>query len=431
LSIGVAHGTRRRGWVPPLLLFAVSLTLCLSFSLFAKPLPVTDEFLTYYRIAQNIAAGNGFTADGATPYVYLPPLFSSLLGLWFFLTGHQTMLAVQVFQSLCIAASVACSYYLFKEVFSNDKAPLLAGAWVAIHPSLWTYAVFVRQEPTILLVTTIAAWMTVRWLRVPGTASAALAGGAWGVATLAKTITMFVPVLLLCQWALLRRKDRRIPSGELAVAFLFFFLAIAPWTARNFVHFHRLIPVNDQGLGMLEWNVQHSDAPVDEVKRAPELLLATLHTKDATRGDLAGEKFLMELDRQGISGKERREKLWEYIVSHRKYFLVQRLRNAIFFAAPGADWWIQSGRLGMGEAQRNPIFWTLALLFHAPLYGFLFFRFLQLCRGSLSPALSFLVLFYLCYWGSYTLFWGEIRFSLPVYPILAGLAPWERIFPKT
>jgi hypothetical protein len=413
--------------LPPLLLFAVSLTLCLSFSFSATPLPVTDEFRTYFRIAVNISHGTGFTEDGVHPHVYFPPLFSSLLGLWFFVTGMRTLLSVQIYQSLCIAASAACSWFLFKEIFSREKAALLAAGWVAIHPSLWTYAVFVRQEPTILFATTAAAWMTVRWLHVAGTANAARAGGAWGIATLAKTVTLFVPVLILCQWALLRRKERRIPSGELAVAFLFFFLAIAPWTARNFVHFHRLIPVNDQGLGILEWNVQHSDAPVDEGKRAPELLLATLQTKDATRGELAGEKFLAELERQGVSGKERKKRLWEYILSHKKYFLVQRLRNAIFFAAPGVDWWIQSGRLGMGKAQRNPIFWILALLFHAPLYGFLFFRFLQFCRGSLSPAVSFLVLLYLCYWGSYSLLWGEIRFSLPVYPVLVALVPWDRI----
>ena len=426
MPIGIADGTRSR-WLPALLLFGISFTLCLSFSLIAKPLPVTDEFLTYYRIAQNIAAGNGFTEDGVHPHVYFPPLFSSLLGLWFFVTGVRSLLSVQIYQSLCIAASAVCSWFLFKEIFSREKAALLAAAWVSVHPSLWTYAVFVRQEPTILLATTVAAWMTVRWLGLPGAANAALAGGAWGIATLAKTVTLFVPLLLVCHWVLVRRKNRRIPSGGLAVAALFFLLAIAPWTARNFVHFHRLIPVNDQGLGMLEWNVQHSDAPAGEGKNVGALLISLLQTRDATRGSLAGETFLGELDRAGISGRERRQELWNYILAHRKYFLVQRIRNAIFFAAPGIDWWIQSGRLGMGEAQRSPLFWTFALLLHVPFYGFLFFRLLQLFRGSLSPALSFLVLFYLCYWGTYTLLWGEIRFSLPVYPVLVALAPWDRI----
>lgn len=411
-------------------LAALSLFLCASFVLTARPLPVTDEFLTYYRIAQNIAAGNGFTADGSTPQVYLPPLFSCLLGLWFLMTGHQTLLSVQVFQSLCIAFSVAVSYFLFKESFSRDKAALLAAAWVAIHPSLWTYAVFVRQEPTILLATTTAAWTTVRWFRLPGRTNAALAGAAWGIATLAKSVTLFVPVLLLGFWGARRRKNRRIPLVEAVAAVFLFFAVIAPWTARNFAHFHRLILVNDQGAGMLAWNVQHSDAPADERKGTIPLLLALLQTKDATRGNLAGEKFLAELDCSGISGTDRTRKLWDYVLSHKKYFLVQRIRNAIFLAAPGVDWWIQSGRLGMGEAQGNPMFWSLALIFHAPFYGFLFFRFLQLCRGTLGPALSFLVLFYLCYLGTYTLLWGEIRFSLPVYPVLVALAPWDRFLPQ-
>lgn len=410
-------------------IFVLPLALCMTFAWIAKPLPVTDEFLTYYRIATNVSDGKGFTEDGSRPYVYLPPLFSCALGGWFTLVGSRSIFAVQVYQSLCLALSALLTFFLARELFPRSgKAAIAASLWVAVHPSLWTYAVFVRQEPTILLVTTLACWRTVVWLNDPGRIRAILAGACWGLATLAKAVTLFLPVFLLFLWAWRGRRDGRMKGLDAALAVISFLLVLAPWTARNYLQFQKFIPVNDQAAGILEWNVRQSDAPVDEGKSWVGLLVAQLKTKDATKGELAGEKFLAELDRAGVKGRERAACLWNYILAHKKYFLVQRVRNAIFFAAPGVDWWIQSGRLKTGEAQRSSLFLLLALLFHGIFYLFFLWRLLQLARGDLDLPMTFLVLFFALYWGIYTLLWGEIRFSIPVYPVLILFAPWERLF---
>ena len=422
-------GRGRINWLAAARIFALSLILCVSFAWVAKPLPVTDEFLTYYRVATNISDGKGFTEDGSRPYVYLPPLFSYALGGWFSLVGSRSLFAVQVYQSLCLAFGALLTFLLARELIPRSEgAAIAASLWVAVHPSLWTYVVFVRQEPTILLVTTLACWRTVTWLKESGRFRAVLAGACWGIATLAKTVSLFLPVLLLSLWASQGRRDVRMKGWETGLAALAFLLVLAPWTARNYLQFDRFIPVNDQAAGVLEWNVQHSDAPVDEGKGWAGLLIAQLKTKDPAKGELAGEKFLAELDHEGIKGGERNKKLWGYIRSHKKYFLVQRVRNAIFFAAPGVDWWIQSGRLKTGEAQRSAPFLLLALLFHGVLYMFFFWRLFLLARGKLEFPMTFLVLFFTCYWGIYILLWGEIRFSIPVYPVLILFAPWERFF---
>lgn len=421
-------GWGRINWSAAAGIFALSLILCVAFARFAKPLSVTDEFLTYYRVATNVADGMGFTEDGSSPYVYLPPLFSYALGGWFSLVGSRSLFAVQVYQSLCLALSAFLTFFLARELFPRSGGTaIIASLWVAVHPSLWTYAVFVRQEPTILLVTTLACWRTVVWLNDPGRVRALLAGVCWGLATLAKAVTLFLPVFLLFLWAWRGRRDVRMTGSETALAVIAFLLVLAPWTARNYLQFQRFIPVNDQAAGVLEWNVQHSDAPVDEGKGWVGLLIAQLKTKDPAKGELAGERYLVELDRAGVKDRERGSRLWSYILSHKKYFLVQRVRNAIFFAAPGVDWWIQSGRLKTGEAQGSGLFLAAALQFHGILYLFFFWRLLLLARGKLDLPMSFLVLFFALYWGVYTLLWGEIRFSIPVYPVLVLFAPWERL----
>jgi len=420
--------TPNREWRVPLGLFFLVFLLAALFSLAADPLPVTDEFLTYFRLATNISTGRGFTEDGAIPQMYLPPLFSMLLGGWFFLTGVRSLLAVQIYQSLCLGLTAVVAYLLYRKLFPGKRSAVAAGIWLAIHPSLWTYAVFVRQEPTILLTTTIACWATVRWLHAPGMGKAALAGAFWGVATLGKVVTFFFPILILGVWLLRRRKDWRVPGAHVVIAVAAFLMAIAPWSLRNWVVSHRFVLVNDQAVGILEWNVRHSDAPVDEGKGLTGLLGAQLKTKDPAKGELAGEKYIAELDRDGVEGKERAGRLWHYVLSHKKYFLVQRVRNAIFFAAPGVDWWIQSGRLKTGEAQRSAPFLLLALLFHGIFYLFFFWRLFLLARGELDLPMTFLVLFFALYWGTYALLWGEIRFSIPVYPVLILFAPWDRFF---
>ena len=429
MKADVDAGRERINWSAAIAVFTLSLVLCVSFARIAKPLPVTDEFLTYFRVAANVSDGKGFTEDGVRPYVYLPPLFSCALGGWFSLVGSRSLFSVQVYQSFCLALSTLLTLFLARELFPRSgKAATAASLWVAVHPSLWTYGVFVRQEPTILLVTTLACWRTAVWLKDPGRVRAVLAGACWGIATLAKTVTLFLPVLLLFLWAWRGRTDGRMKGWETGLAVLAFLLVIAPWTLRNYHQFGRFIPVNDQAAGIVEWNVQHSDAPVDEGKGWVSLLITQLKTKDTAKSELAGEKYIAELDREGVKGKERAARLLDYILSHGKYFLMQRIRNAIFFASPGVDWWIQSGRLSTGEAQRSAPFLLFALLFHGIFYLFFFWRLTLLARGKLDLPVTFLVLFFALYWGTYALLWGEIRFSIPVYPVLVLFAPWERYF---
>ncbi|MBP2677114.1 MAG: hypothetical protein H6Q82_179, partial [Deltaproteobacteria bacterium] len=89
---------------------ALSLAAALLF-VRSYPLPeVRYDSVEYLSLARNLAEGKGFTQDGVTPSVYRPPLFSALLGGWFFLTGSSSPLSAAVFQSLEHAASVLVAF---------------------------------------------------------------------------------------------------------------------------------------------------------------------------------------------------------------------------------------------------------------------------------------------------------------------------------
>jgi 4-amino-4-deoxy-L-arabinose transferase-like glycosyltransferase len=268
-----------------------------------------------------------------------------------------------------------------------------------VNPLLVTRVAFVLQEPTLLLLTTLAAYLSVRMVKAPSTPRAALTGAAWGLCTLAKVVAWFIPFALLAMHFLPGRYRREWKGREAGALLLCFVAVVAPWTARNYVHFHRFIPVNDEGAGMIAWAVSHARIP----------------------GEPTGEAYLKTVDSGGFSPDARKELMWKYIWDHPRYFMVDRIaKNVVHFAAPSRDWWISTGRARLNE--HGILYWVLAVLFHVPLYLLLLRRGWQCWRGRGSPALGFLVLLYLAYWAQYSLIYGDPRFGIPVYPVLVGIA---------
>ncbi len=385
-------------WAPAAVLFVLALSAGLLFASRA-PLPEPEnDAAEYLALARHVAAGEGFSYDGATPAVYRPPLFSGLLGGWFAATGTSSVRSAAVFQSFLHALGVVASFLLFRELCPSLGWAAGAALFLSVNPLLVTRVAFVLQEPTLLLVTTVAAWRSVRLVKDPTPARAALAGASWGVCALGKIVCWFAPLLLLSMRLLPARLRRSWRGREAAALLVCFVAAIAPWTLRNRVHFGRFIPVNDQGAGLLEWSVAHAEPP----------------------GGSPGRELVEEADRGGWPGPARSEAMWGYVRGHARYFLVERVvRNAVRFAAPARDWWIARGRFRPGESRA--LFWILAGLFHVPLYLFLLHRTWRWGRGTAAPLLGFPVLFYWVYWAEHAVFLGDPRYGLAVYPVLVSM----------
>jgi 4-amino-4-deoxy-L-arabinose transferase-like glycosyltransferase len=384
------------------LLFLVSVLAALLFA-HAYPLPeVRYDSMEYLSLARNIAEGKGYTQDGVTPAVYRPPLYSALLGGWFFLTGTSSPFSVAIFQSLVHAAGVLAAFLMFLEITSSFPWAVGAALFLAANPLLVTRVVFVLQEPTLLLFTTLAAWLSVRLLKAPSIPRAAATGAAWGLCTLAKVVAWFPPFLLLAMRFLPGRLRREWRGGEAVALLLCFFAVIAPWTIRNYVQFHRLIIVNGQEGGVMDWNVSKAEIP----------------------GERPGTEFATEVYGKRLPEGERNAMLWKYVLEHPGHFFVRRIvRNAVHFAAPPRDWWISRGIVRPGE--HRPWFWTLSVLFHMPLYVLLLHRSRQWWLGRAGPALGFLVLMYWAYWAQHAILWGDPRYGLAVYAVLVSMAlPW-------
>jgi hypothetical protein len=423
IGAGIMMMKAKRDGIPPILLALLSLVICTAFILLSRPIPVRDDAAEYFRLAVNMANGKGFTLDGVTPYAYRPPLFSSLLGAWFFATGHKTVLSANLYQCVCVALSTYFAYYLAMEVYGSRRIATAFTAILVVHPSLVTYTAFVLQEPTLLLFTTIAVWLTLHWFVSGGKILSVLVGASWGIATLGKVVTVIATPLLLLVW-LFRRKGGLHPrAGETWLVLISFAIFMAPWAARNFQYFHRLILVNDQARGMLIWNVQQSDPPPLARQEFPCLLIDVLKPKVPVGNVTRGEQFIREMEKETRVPIDQERRLRQYIFKNWRYFLALRIRNMVYFSLTGIDWWIHSGKIR--SVYDSKIFMALLFLFQFPLYGFLGYRVFCAARGKLDTQGYFLLAFYLSYWGVYSLLWSDARFSIPVFPILLLFVPWE------
>lgn len=386
-------------------LVLLSLGVCLFF-LAAYPLPeVKNDAVEYLALARNVAAGQGFSQDGITPAAYRPPLFSLLLGGWFRVTGTSSVLSAAVFQSVLQALGTGAAFLLFLECAVPLSWAIAGALFLAVDPLLVTRTAFVLQEPTLILFTTLAVLASVRLVRSASPGRAALAGAAWGLCTLGKVVAWFAPFLLLAMRFLPARLRWERRRKEAVLLLLSFVIVIAPWTVRNYLHFHRFIPVNGQGTGLLEWNVKHARIP----------------------GEPPGRQVLEEIRRKHPGEEGRRAALWEYVRAHPRHFLVDRVvRNIVQYAAPARGWWLAMGHTQPGAHRLE--FWLLAGVWYIPFYIVLLHRTWRWARGAVPPFAGFPVLFFWAYGAEHALLWGDPRFALAVYPLLILSAlPWREV----
>lgn len=200
---------------------------------------------------------------GNTPIVLRPPgypfFIASVLRLGFGdttqLTPERLFVAerlVYVAQCLLLAVTTALLYAWLRKRVSVPIA--FAGAFAfGVNPYTLLLTTLLHYDVLHLFFVVVATAALERTLAKEIRPSWALGGcGAlWGVATLVRPTTLLLPVFVLLvllarAWPAWRRAVR-----PLLVFGLGFALAIAPWTARNYVVTGRLLPTNAQGWTVL------------------------------------------------------------------------------------------------------------------------------------------------------------------------------------
>ncbi|MBI4717993.1 MAG: hypothetical protein HY763_09335 [Planctomycetes bacterium] len=180
----------------------------------------------------------------AAPSNLLPPAYVGLVAGAYHLLGTESYaatLALQMLNAAAIALAV-CVVYRTAEHLSGTRAAWLAAAIVTVHPALIRFTDLIWDTYLFALATTVCVAIAACWPRDRRAGRHWLAYGLLlgGVALLNPALTFGYPFLVL--WPAVRVFGRRIrPVACVAgAAVCGWLIAIAPWTVRNYNHFHTL-----------------------------------------------------------------------------------------------------------------------------------------------------------------------------------------------
>lgn len=399
--------SRFLGGALPVLLTSLAFVLLL-------PLPRAPDEDRYLPIARAIAGGHGWLGEDGAPQVYRPPLFSLLLGTWLALTGGEHVWSVPVFQSLMLAVSAGCAGVLAGRLGATPPWQLVASWMFGLNPFVFTTVGFVSQEITLATLMAFAAIASTDLLGSRSRRQAAFAGALWGFSILGKVTAVFAPLVTGLFLLRIAAVPRRSLLRSTLVMLLTCSCVVGAWTLRNAMVFHRFILVNEQGLGVLEWFVAggNPEHPASARWNAGGAAFIA-----ESKAELSKDPSLTNADRKARLAR----KLLQYLGRHPGYVAGSMLQNAVRFTGLERAWFRDRG-IWPGE-RYGMLYGVLYLAFQVPLFlGAFAAGLLARSRDDRSLLVPFLLCVVAVHWAVHIVVWGQPRYALPIYPILAALA---------
>ena len=132
-------------------------------------------------------------------------------------------------------------FLIGRKIF-NERVGLIAAAALAIWPAALALTGSLMTETLYVMLELIFVWLCLRAGDRPTWGRFIAAGLCAGLATLTRpNMLLLLPILPL--WSLfIFKDDRRVLIKSLAVP-VFAAAVIVPWTVRNYMIFHKIIPV--------------------------------------------------------------------------------------------------------------------------------------------------------------------------------------------
>jgi len=200
-------------------------------------------------LARNLAAGNGFTLDGAAPSAHVGPLYPAVLAAWYAVLGHHP----EWTPFLHLLFDTAGAWFIFasaRRLFDARVGALAASAFF-LYPAYWTYDFRLRNESLLTLLVAAWLWSLVAWRQDPRRRRALVAGLLAGVAALCKPV-MIPAAAAAAAVPFLTAKAGRDAAAQALLYAAMACMLILPWTYRNQRAFGEWMPVST-GVGVALW----------------------------------------------------------------------------------------------------------------------------------------------------------------------------------
>ncbi len=202
------------------------------------------DFDAYYRIAENIFNGKGFTYEGA-PIAFQGMFYSWSLGILFKLFGTASVSLAKWFNVFYSMATIILTWRIVlkftKEKSNTDTIALISMAIVSFLPHHIAYCNATGTETLMAFLLAVLIWVQISEMN--DKIKYPLLGFLTGLCALTKPFYMAFPIIIACsEWMMKKDFKKAVLKG--AVIWLVMAAVIAPWTIRNYKAFGRYIPIS-------------------------------------------------------------------------------------------------------------------------------------------------------------------------------------------
>ena len=230
----------------------VALGIRIAFVVVVAPrVPTLGDASAYHLLAGHLAHGGGYIRPFDNlllhvqrPTAEYPPLFPALLSLPARLGAHSVD-QQRIFLAFVGAGTVALVGLLGRRVASNTVG-LVAAALAAVYPMLFLSEATLMAESLYVALVAVLLLCAYRAYDDPKQARFVVLGAAIGLATLTRAEGALLGVVVAVPLGfLLRDLTARARIVRIAIALGVGIVVVAPWTIRNAVRFHALVPVSN------------------------------------------------------------------------------------------------------------------------------------------------------------------------------------------
>jgi 4-amino-4-deoxy-L-arabinose transferase-like glycosyltransferase len=187
-----------------------------------------------------LAEGRGFTLWNK-PSIFVPPLYPAVLaGLR--LLGGDSVWVIKGFQAVLGGAMVWLVYLLGRGILQQGVA-YVASAVFAFHPEMIALSAFIYTEIVFIFLLLLFLLLVTQAVQTGKWSHFLFAGMLLGVTNLCRSTLLYFPIFLLLLSLFYHdgfRRRRIIGVVVLASAMM---LTMLPWTIRNYLHVHAIVPV--------------------------------------------------------------------------------------------------------------------------------------------------------------------------------------------
>ena len=209
---------------------------------------VASDAPAYLEMADSISNGKGYTKpDTGTPTAYRPPGYPFFIAAVYYVFPNAGLGTLRFLNTIFSCLTIIFVYLILIKI-ADKKSAILASVITTLYPAFIYFSGLIITETIFTFLFTLSVYLL---LRSNLKASNFIAVGLiWGISILLRPTILFLPLYIFFLTVIFSKKSP-VKWKSALIILVVTYLVVFPWTFRNYLRFHKFIPVSTNGGGIL------------------------------------------------------------------------------------------------------------------------------------------------------------------------------------